>query len=352
LTAAPTSVPQLIGALCLNGSSPTCTKCYDVCPAQAIRFAPDDGHTPSLPQLDESACTGCAACIPICPSDAIRHASVKPAEMVRQAIQLTQQGKTALHVACSAADKGDADLTLPCHAAWSPMLLASLAAEGVRTLYPDGLAACSDCPMQHGAAIMEQVEKDYATLNRALGIKLTIVHQRMQAAPPLTHATSTEPKRRAFFRNLLPSITQSAALASAQITLAAQKVNQKSHDKRAATPSLLPVILQLFLRALPKLQSSFTPIPPLPSLPLGAIQADARCTACGTCVAQCPSQALHLKPFGQQMVLEFRADACIGCGRCVHQCSEQALEMLPSIAFPAILTKTARPLVMVSQSDN
>jgi len=78
------------------------------------------------------------------------------------------------------------------------------------------------------------------------------------------------------------------------------------------------------------------------------VQADARCNACGQCVTQCPTEALMLKPFGAQQVLEFRPDACVGCGHCADICPEQAITPLPSVSLPAVASGHRRPLVMVA----
>jgi len=325
-----------------------------VCPAEAIHFSTDT-VSGDLPVIETSACTGCTACVSICPTDALRHAAVRPAELVRQSMALVQQGKTHIHATCSASKHEYADLRLPCHAVWSPVLLASLAAEGIRSLNLDGMEQCHDCPVQFGAEIMQQTETDYTTLNHALGVRLSITRQTIQSESSIDEKPADEPERRAFFRNLMPSLAQSAATATAQIAHAAQQsMEQAALEGNNGTAnkqvSPLPVRLQLFLRALPKLQSNFTPIPATPSLPLGAIQADARCNACGECVDQCPTNALQLKEFGANKILEFNANACIGCSHCIYCCPEHAIEPLPGISLPSILTGKARPLVMVAGS--
>ena len=365
------SAPQLASASCLNASMPNhidqaCSRCGDACPAEAIQYTSSQATNPvtdpssaHLPLLDTSACTGCTACVSICPTDALRHAAVKPAELVRQSIKLVQQGNTHIHATCSASNHQRADLRLPCHAAWSPLLLASLAAEGVRSLNLDGMEQCHDCPMQFGSKIMQQTEKDYTTLNHALGVRLRITSQSIPSEVRIDTKPAGEPERRAFFRNLMPSLAQSAATATAQIAQAAQQSMEQASlegdngttKKPTKRPSPLPVRLQLFLRALPKLQSNFTPVPATPSLPLGSIQADARCNACGECVEQCPTSALYLKEFGANKILEFKANTCIGCSHCIDCCPEHAIEPLPGISLPAILTGKARPLVMVTGSN-
>jgi ferredoxin len=118
-------------------------------------------------------------------------------------------------------------------------------------------------------------------------------------------------------------------------------------DEETPTPGL-PEVLQRFARLLPRLQPNFTPVPRLASIPLGAIQADERCTACSQCAEHCPTNALELRAFGSNHILEFRPDACIGCDHCADICPEHAITPLPSLSLPAIAARRSRPLVMVS----
>jgi len=229
------------------------------------------------------------------------------------------------------------------------MLLACIAAEGVRTLYLSGINQCASCPVRHGAEIMGQTEKDYAMLNKALGIHLEISWEKPPVPVKKDRGTVPEPERRSFFQNLFPALAQSAIQAATQI-------NQTNRDEPNITEALpsarLPLRLMLFLRALPYLQVNFTPVPNMPSLPLGAIQADTSCYACNACVEQCPAHALNLRKFGTNRVLEFRPDACTGCEQCASICPEHAIEILPSISLPPLLTRRARPLVMVQERKN
>jgi len=339
--------PHLNKNKCLNnpGKAGVCTRCQHICPADAISLDAKD-----MPELDTSVCTGCTACVRICPADAIEHEAAQPAELLREARDLVMQGQTEINVACNAVSDAHPGLNVPCHAVWDPMLLACMAAEGVRTLHLEGLRQCDSCSVRHGANIMRQTEKDYATLNNALGIRLT-VSWRAKVHVAEKSSSVAEPERRAFFRKLIPSITQGAAMAAVQIGHAAGQALRQETDEETAPSSGLPIRLRLFLHALPRLQANFTPIPHMPTLPLGAIQADARCTACNQCVERCPTAALDIREFGDNKVLEFRPDACIGCQHCIAICPEHALEPLPGISLPAVLARRARPLVMVS-GDN
>jgi len=354
-------LPEIHPSRCLNGPhhrpqnsaafSP-CQRCQQACPAHAI--APNAN---ALPQLDGETCTGCTAYVRVCPVDAITHDALQLSPLLAQID--TQHGASKMHLVatCSAVKESSAPLNLPCHAAWDPLLLATMAARGVKQLTLIGLNECATCPIRFGAEIMAQTERDYATLNAALGVEMTIVHasqheamtqfDNAHAAPP----PQNEPPRRTFFRTLIPSLTQGAAGAAAQVALAAgqaMRPQQTEEDAAASMDDALPQRLRLFIQALPKLQANFTPIPYAANIPIGAIQADDRCTACGDCVKGCPTDALAMREFGANRVLEFRPDACMGCQRCLQICPEQALEPLPGISLPAMLPGKARPLVMVS----
>jgi len=285
----------------------------------------------------------------MCPSDAITHDEIDCISIVRQAHDLVRQGKGKLCASCNAVTGASTDLNVPCHAAWDPMLLACIAAEGVRTLYLAGIHQCASCPVRHGAEIMGQTEKEYAMLNEALGIHLEISWENPPVPVKKDRGKVPEPERRSFFQNLFPAMAQSAVQAATQISQTNRDEPIKANTLSSAR---LPLRLRLFLRALPNLKANFTPLPNMPSLPLGAIQADTSCTACNACVEQCPTHALDLRKFGTSRVLEFRPDACTGCQQCVSVCPEHALEGLPAISLPPLLTRRARPLVMVQERKN
>lgn len=336
-----TGKPLLDPIDCMNhawpSTQPACTRCRDACPADAIHM---HGHLPSI----DDACTVCTACVTACPTTAIRDERLDAGALVRRARANVMQGKQILRAACAFAADADADLQLPCHAAWNPLLLSCVAGEGVHVLELGGIDRCADCPVRHGERMLAQTEQDYAEFSKAMAVRL-VIKRGISKAPEPESQREPEPERRAFFRKLVPSLAQGAAMAAAQISEAMR--GDESGLQAHGGEDHAPPLLSLFVKALPRLRPNFTPVPRLPSVPLGAIQADARCNACGQCTAQCPTQALALKPFGANRVLEFRPDACIGCDHCVAICPEQAITSLPSISLPAVAAQRSRPLVMV-----
>ncbi len=339
--------PEFDAGRCLNTGVPSsgrnagCHRCAEICPADAIRY-----NTEGQPHLYADHCTRCGACIGVCPTDAVLHAGFDPERIVEVSRRTARRGRRSLQVACSAAKETAADVTVPCHAVWDPLLLAGMAATGIRRLEVAGTELCTSCSRRHGGEILQQCERNYIMLNQALAVRLQI--HRVAPAKEKTSATITaepEPPRRAFFRRLIPALLQTAAAASTQLREEEASANPAESESPTASK---PVRLRLFLQALPRLGANFHPVPFMPSVPLGAVQANENCSACGRCIEACPTRALALRPFGINSVLEFKPHACTGCNRCVDICPERAMEALPGISLPVVAARQTRPLVMVT----
>ncbi len=255
-----------------------------------------------------------------------------------KAEQIGAQSEPCMQVSCAHAHHEHNDATLPSHEAWQPMLFACMAAYGIRDLY-----IYHDCDVcaPHQAMLDEHIEA-YAYLSEAMSIKLRIHHGVKPYAQNTAQQASVS--RRAFFRTVIPSMAKQAGEQIKQsIPLQApQDIEAANLDARP-----IPLLRKLFLHLLPQLGVNHTPVPVVPALQLGNIQADDACTACGDCVDACATQALSLRPFGQRRILEFYAACCTGCNQCVNICPEQVMESLPGISLPTLLQDKARPLTMV-----
>ena len=62
-----------------------------------------------------------------------------------------------------------------------------------------------------------------------------------------------------------------------------------------------------------------------------AVVVDARCTACGICVATCPERVLLRAPKRPVAV----AARCTACLECVEVCPVDALTVVPATVVPA-----------------
>ena len=334
------ALPELDASRCLNQplDKRGCTRCVDICPAQALVW---DEKSP-LPRMVRDRCTACDGCVAICPGDAWQDQGVDAEAIVARAATRSAAGARVLRVACSAAQGAGYDVTIPCHGGWDALLFAAIAAEGIATLALYGLAACDRCPRRFGMQLLRQDEAQYAALSRGMEVVVAIDSAPAAPATASNNHDRTLSSRRHFFRRLLPTLAYGAAATVAQLDRPTPTAEPGEEEEQAR-----PLRQRLFLRALERLQPSFTPVPASPLLPLGAVQCDDRCTACAECVTICPTDALGLRRFGARQILELQPDRCIGCNFCVDGCPESAIHPLPAIALPALLTQQARPLQMI-----
>ncbi|MDD4858877.1 MAG: 4Fe-4S binding protein [Dehalococcoidales bacterium] len=66
------------------------------------------------------------------------------------------------------------------------------------------------------------------------------------------------------------------------------------------------------------------------AVPFGKITLDRiRCTGCGLCAAECPTEALaiSLEETTGAVQMLFKQQVCIACGKCVELCPEHCLKM-------------------------
>ncbi len=65
------------------------------------------------------------------------------------------------------------------------------------------------------------------------------------------------------------------------------------------------------------------------TVPFGKVTVDAsKCTSCGVCAAQCPTEALSGLSGKDSSTLLFRQDSCVGCGQCMDICPEKCLTLV------------------------
>ncbi|RMH60369.1 MAG: 4Fe-4S dicluster domain-containing protein [Zetaproteobacteria bacterium] len=322
---------------CLNHDQAhaSCSACAKACPADAIALG-------NVAEVDGDCCTGCMACIEACPVAAISSPDFDALAIIEAAHKSLRSGQSHLRVSCAEAG-GQAqasDMQVSCHACWSAPLLMELAALGLREISMQGCDKCSGCARRFGAQVLQSTLQELHILERSLSVRITVNTD--PDTPDAASEADALPPRRAFFRNLVPELTRSAARVVAEVSRHA--AGAASDEEKTSIVKDQP--LARFLALLPAMRPNFTPVPPMRGLPVGALQGSKRCAGHASCVAQCPTQALALRPFGARAVLEFSAGQCLGCARCVQACPEQALELLPSISLPSLLSRPPRPLAM------
>jgi ferredoxin len=281
-----------------------CSRCLDVCGADAIRSEGD--YIAVNPHL----CQGCAACTLACPTGALSFAASPRVALLEEVDRLlagagTSSPTLVVHAPgeapCPPAGAGWLGLAVsPVVAFGEELWLAALARGAGRVLLQVNAAT----PAETMALLEARVALAGAMLSAcghdtdAVGI----VRAGESAAVPGSNNAIRHRREAPAGETALPT-----------------------HHKRA-----------LLTRSLARLEAdeAFVPAELPAGAPLGAIEVDrTRCTLCSACAHICPTAAIRYADDAEAGLaqLAFAEELCVQCGACANGCPEQAIELKPRI---------------------
>lgn len=295
--------------LCTHSSfgQPGCTRCLDVCAADAIH---SEGDRISV---DPHLCQGCAACTLACPTGALSFTGPTRntlLEQVDEAIATagTRNPTLIVHPAGMAmpvsASQDCVDLAVEPLAAFGEEVWFAALARGVGRIV---LVADDSVP-----------EETRRLLRARLDIARTVLDGCGQASDAVSLAEGMQEIR---------SLTGGPRVTARRD---AGPVDESSplptHHKRA-----------LLTRSLARLEpvEAFEPRTLEAGSPLGTIVVDEdRCTLCAACVKICPTAALNYSTSEEPGTarLTFAEEVCVQCGACESGCPEDAISLQPRVA--------------------
>lgn len=304
--------------LCAHGARGLrgCTRCLNVCSAQAIVSAAD------TIRVDPHLCQGCATCTLACPSGALSF-KFPSREALGERLHLTLRGHDPAGVTliAHAGVLGDAALAaMVKHKALS-FAVNPLPAFGEElwlralTLGVDSLVLVDDGTL---------LEKSRVTMAARVAQMRAMLAALGQAQERLVWLCQGE---------LVHWLDAHSRNAKVEGVLAAQSASVASTRRSKRLASLDA------LRPLGACGAASAPV----DLPVGASYGEVRvnprrCTLCFACAQLCPSGALMANN-AKTLQLLFRESACVQCGLCVQGCPEKALALHARLA-PITLTET------------
>lgn len=313
----------------LSGSGMTgCTRCLDVCPADAISVVN------ATVQIDAHLCHGAGGCTSACPTSAIRYGFPQPGLLLDTLQRLfngyRNAGGTAPHLLlhdAACAEPGNPVPTTSNPAATSPLaqLLSQLPGHYL--------------PLQ----IEEMGSAGIEVWLSAIALGASGVSLLVDDSTSASQKSLPEP-----VRLLLDSEIDSANRLLSGLQLPARitlvESSQLSAASQAADVSPIEPMAQLDAQAdkrqqisqamshLYRQQSTASELSSEIALANGAsfgrVEIETTdCTLCMSCVSICPTQALTSAPDTPQ--LSFLEDNCVQCGLCTQACPESVLTISP-----------------------
>ena len=288
---------------CLNTGlgDVVCHACVEACPQHIY---PDVKNK----KPDFRSCLDCGACAAPCPALAIRP-SVGSVRRFLKALS----GGSPVELAC-AKEEGSWPLQPERLDAlsWEQLALAALKGELVISLRP-----CADCPEQR---CKEQLLARLDRVRRCLGDELFFDRVRL-----LEQGEAYSPRTREISRRELFGLFRQL---DTELSLKLLPEWSEKDPPELFYRAMLRDELNKLREELGK-DRALRPVLPLPAF-------NEHCYRCGTCVQQCPSQALKLLPSadGQSFTVAIEAWRCSGCGKCVRACKEKAIDGLRELRVP------------------
>ena len=306
-------VPYILPSDCAGGY--LCGLCKTICPAKAII---DD----ITMRIDKSACSGCGACMGICPHEAISYPSFSILELEREAEGLLSSTVTLspriIAVTCQPCagiwDKAIMKasphvftLEVPSLAMASPLLLLTILNKGANGIVL--IDSSSECASKATNSSWRDSLRFVQDLLDIYGIERERIGY-IEVGPDYDVS-------RLKLRKFVNSITKlgptplkaSTGSAKHNEIVSLSWTIKNMHSK-------LPDISENILKN--------------KYVPFGMIKIKGeRCTGCGLCAKNCPTNSISVKSVDDNSRLEisFCHDKCLACGICANTCPEKCINL-------------------------
>lgn len=291
-----------------------CERCVDACPAGALSSegSPQTGHHI---QINPYLCQGIGTCATACPTEAIHYALPNPTDTQKFIERLLKhyfqaQGEKPIVLFCSERHEKYnlmALRALPDNVI--PVFLEELPSVGMDTWFA---ALVNGATQVLFAASRHMPETILRVLNQEVALAQTLLESLGIAKETIDIL-------------YLESLRESAP------TLYDFDFGLRLGDLSGNKRQRLYQALDAFVELLPQPPET---LPLTHSAPFGRIECVSQdCTLCMSCVAVCPTRALHHS--GDIPSLNFIEQDCVQCGLCVSACPEKALTAIPRINWDA-----------------
>ncbi|ENJ7186318.1 4Fe-4S binding protein [Vibrio fluvialis] len=321
-------IPELMGTfdkpkyfrldtdLCAHSSRGVkgCERCVDACPAGALSSEGSD-KTGHRIQINPYLCQGVGTCATSCPTEAIHYALPNPTDTQKFIERLLNNYHQA---------GGEKPIVLICssrHEQYNLMALRVLP-ENVIPVTVEELPSVG-IDTWFAALVNGATQVLFAASRHMPPTILRILNQEVSMAQSfLAHLGIRKETIDILY---LESLREAApTLCDEPLGLNLGELEGKKRDR-----------LYVALDALATVRSTEPSAQPLAATaPYGAIECSTTdCTLCMSCVAVCPTRALHHE--GDSPSLKFIEQDCVQCGLCVKACPEKALTAVQQLNWNA-----------------
>lgn len=281
-----------------------CERCVDACPAGALTSEGSD-QTGHHIQINPYLCQGVGTCSTACPTEAISYALPEAEKTQNFAARLLanykkEGGETPIIAFCS--DRHEnfnvmALKTMPDHVI--PVVLDEILSVGIDTWFSALVNGAAQVLFIASRRMPETIQR--------------VLTQEVEIAQAFLMQLGLEPERVQVV--YMEALNDMMLIDTPLSIIDGQLTGNKRERLMGALDHLAVSSIEI------------TEIQAMPShAPYGTVNCETKdCTLCMSCVAVCPTRALHSDP--DSPTLKFIEQDCVQCGLCVNACPEKALSM-------------------------
>ena len=318
-----------------------CRRCEEICPEKAISLDPG-------PQISD-LCSGCGLCVRACPTEVFESELYPDGYFLDQVTSFLNSceregdGKK-LSICCRRAERPSTGAaSVPCLGAVGENVFFGAAQAGLEeiTLIRGN---CERCHLKPAEYLLRGAVRRAKTLAAGTGlgeVSLTTVEREKKR-----HTTVGR-------RDMLTGIanrvrTGARSIAPEEWTSLRERERTEPAPNRddGAGGSPGRTLLRRLLRG--ERWESPRPVAYDLESPWAKIRVDEdRCTACGTCAAVCPRDAIRIESKCESRILSFRPSACTNCSLCRDACAEDAIDFEAEFRIADILQEEAEVVATI-----
>lgn len=281
-----------------------CERCVDACPAGALTSEGSD-QTGHHIQINPYLCQGVGTCSTACPTEAISYALPEAEKTQNFSARLLanyrkEGGETPIIAFCS--DRHEnfnvmALKTMPDHVI--PVVLDEILSVGIDTWFSALVNGAAQVLFIASRRMPETIQR--------------VLTQEVEIAQAFLTQLGLEPERVQVV--YMEALNDMMLIDTPLSIIDGQLTGNKRERLMGALDHLAVSSIEI------------TEIQAMPShAPYGTVNCETKdCTLCMSCVAVCPTRALHSDP--DSPTLKFIEQDCVQCGLCVNACPEKALSM-------------------------
>jgi ferredoxin len=319
----------------------TCRRCVEICPEKAISLDPE-------PQISD-LCSGCGLCVRACPTEVFESELYPDGYFLDQVTSFldsredTGNGKK-LSICCRRAERPSTGAVgVPCLGAVGENVLFGAALTGIEEviLIRGKCERCHLKPAEHLFRGAIRRAKTLAAGTGLGGVSFTTVEREKERRTTVGR------------REMLTGIANRVRTGSRTIA-PLEGTNLREREKLEPAPtrddgaggSPGRTLLRRLLRG--RRWEGTRAVGYDRGLPWARMRVDEdRCTACRTCVAVCPTDAVHTTWEGERRILSFRPSACTNCSLCRDACAEDAIAFEAEFWIADILQEDAEVVATI-----